>query len=128
MVAQGKKPCPFLFSVAKPKLDSQKPYSSYLHYVQRLAQVKYQVPSPLYSVAKQELDSQKPYPYYLHFWKLYLHSIQRLAQVKLTAPLSTHSPFIFLQTQSWTLKNHMHILAFHCQENKKEVWPKADLM
>jgi hypothetical protein len=38
--------------------------------VQRLAQVKYEVPPPLYSVAKQELDSQKPYPYYLHFWKL----------------------------------------------------------
>jgi hypothetical protein len=46
MVAQGKKPCPFLFSVAKPKLDSQKPYPSYLHYVQGLAQVKYQVPPP----------------------------------------------------------------------------------
>jgi hypothetical protein len=35
-----KKPCPFLFSVAKPKLDSQKPYPSYLHHVQGLAQVK----------------------------------------------------------------------------------------
>jgi hypothetical protein len=108
MVAQGKKPCPFLFSVAKPKLNSQKPYPSYLDYVQRLAQVKYQVPPPLYSVAKQELHSQKPYPYYLHFWKLYLHSIERIGQVKLTAPLSTHSPFTLLQTQSWTLKNHKH--------------------